>query len=197
MPKVVDADERRQVIAEATLRVIAREGVECATLGRVAAEAGLAVGSVRHYVPTHGAVLATAMERLVERVSARVLTVASDDVNPRRGGDVLAELLPLDERRREEAAVWLALAGASRSRAELEPFFARLHSGARRLAREVLTYAQKSGRLAPGETVLAIETERLAALLDGLTLGAVTQPDSLTPDVLTAVLAHHLDRIGP
>lgn len=196
MPKVVDAEERRQVIAEATLRVIAREGVESATLGRVATEAGLAVGSVRHYVPTHGEVLAAAMERLVEQVNARVLAVASDE-NPNRGADVLAELLPLDSRRREEAAVWLALAGASRFQAELEPFFAQLHSGTRDLARIVLTHAQKSGRLAPGETVLAIETERLAALLDGLTLGAVTRPADLTPDILTEVLAHHLDRLGP
>lgn len=196
MPKVVDADERRQVIAEATLRVIAREGVESATLGRVAAEAELAVGSVRHYVPTHGEVLATAMERLVERVNARVLAVASDE-NPTRGADVLAELLPLGDRRREEAAVWLALAGASRFQAELEPFFAQLHRGMRDLVRIVLTHAQESGRLGPGETVLAVETERLAALLDGLALGAVTRPESLSPDVLAAVLARHLDRLGP
>ena len=39
MPKIVDADQRRQELAEATARVIARAGVDAASMREIAAEA--------------------------------------------------------------------------------------------------------------------------------------------------------------
>ncbi|MEE1782137.1 TetR family transcriptional regulator C-terminal domain-containing protein [Streptomyces sp. SP17BM10] len=43
---------------------------------------------------------------------------------------------------------------------------------------------------------LAVETRRLSALLDGLTLQAVQHPDLVGPDELRAVLHRHLDTLA-
>jgi hypothetical protein len=42
---------------------------------------------------------------------------------------------------------------------------------------------------------LDLETERLAAVLDGLALGGVTQPDRLPPRLAEDVLRRHLDSL--
>ena len=49
MPKVVDHDQRRRELLEATAAVIAAEGIEAATVRRIAREVGCTTGLVTHY----------------------------------------------------------------------------------------------------------------------------------------------------
>ena len=49
MPKVVDVEQRRAELAAAVARVIARSGIEGATMRQVAAEAGWTTGTLVHY----------------------------------------------------------------------------------------------------------------------------------------------------
>ncbi|MDG2481005.1 MAG: TetR family transcriptional regulator [Alphaproteobacteria bacterium] len=49
MPKQVDHDEQRSAIAHAALRVIARVGIESATMRGIAAEADCTTGLLTHY----------------------------------------------------------------------------------------------------------------------------------------------------
>ena len=49
MPKIVDHEEQRRRFAEATMRVIASQGLEGVTMRAVASEAGLSYGSLFHY----------------------------------------------------------------------------------------------------------------------------------------------------
>ncbi|MBB5804927.1 hypothetical protein F4560_004695 [Saccharothrix ecbatanensis] len=46
-----------------------------------------------------------------------------------------------------------------------------------------------------GVADLALETERLASLLDGLAVNGVLQPSLTTPDVMRAVLRRHLESL--
>jgi hypothetical protein len=46
-----------------------------------------------------------------------------------------------------------------------------------------------------GVSDAALETERLASLLDGLAVNGVLQPDLTTPDVMRAVLRRHLESL--
>ena len=52
MPKVVDHDQRRVELVQATWRIIAREGIERATMRGIAAEAGFANGALKPYFST-------------------------------------------------------------------------------------------------------------------------------------------------
>ena len=112
MPKVVDSDARRTQIAEAVWRVILRGGLERASVRNVAREAGLSMGSLRHYFGTQAELLAFAMPLVSERVRGRIEALDLRSCGPRLAVErVLAEVLPLDDERRAEAEVWLVLTG--------------------------------------------------------------------------------------
>lgn len=194
MPKVVDPDARRREVAEAVFRVVRRHGLEQASLRNVADEAGLAVGSVRHYFADHDDLLRFALAELTDRLERRVLAraeraraAATPEERRQAVADLLGELLPLDPDRRDESEIWLAFVTAARTRPTLRPEARRLHTGMRVLIGKVL-----GGHGVPD---VALEVERLASLLDGLAVSGVLQPDLMTPDVMRAVVSRHLESL--
>lgn len=105
MPKIVDRDQRRTEIVDAYLRVLARDGGRAGTSRAVAAELGVATGSLWHYFDDFDAVIAAAFRRIFESTTARILH-RTDGL---RGVPALEaavrEMLPLERVTREEAAV--------------------------------------------------------------------------------------------
>ncbi|MCP2204464.1 transcriptional regulator, TetR family [Lentzea flava] len=197
-PRVVDPVARRQAVAEAVFRVVVRDGVEQASLRNVAEEAGLAIGSIRHYFDSHDDMIIFAVEALIQSIDQRVMDHVgslADRTDLRRPAErVLAEVLPLDERRRDEAVLWLAFATAARTRPSLRPHAERLYDGLRRLCHRALTVMAASGTVASGLDV-ELESERLASLLNGLTVDGVLHPDRVTPDLTVSLLRRHLDSL--
>ena len=49
MPRVVDVEQRRAELTDATARLIAKSGIGAATMRDVAAEAGWTTGALTHY----------------------------------------------------------------------------------------------------------------------------------------------------
>src|SRR3954462_1402508 len=103
VPRIVDPEARRTAVVDALFRVVRREGVEQASLRNVADEAGLAIGSVRHYFDSHDELLVFALRELEDRVEVRVRAgaerVRAAGTSAERGPLVealLGELLPLD-----------------------------------------------------------------------------------------------------
>ncbi|GAA0919265.1 TetR/AcrR family transcriptional regulator [Virgisporangium aurantiacum] len=200
MPKIVDPDARRRAVTDAVFRVISRDGLEAASLRRIADEAGLAIGSVRHYFASHTELTVFALAALRTRMTERILRhvdrlAGADPAPPREVAEaVLAEFLPLDEARHQETVVWLAFVTAARTRPELHDESTRLHEGTRQVVRRVVDRAASLGRVAD-DFDPALETERLAALLDGLAMSAVLHPDLVTPATMRRILTHHLDTL--
>lgn len=188
-------------MAQAVLSVAARQGLEHASLRNVADEAGLAIGSVRHYFADHDELMTFTMRELSRRISDRIRTHAERLLAPYGRTDrqaateeLLAEFLPLDEARRQEAALWLAFTAAAHTRPELRPCAAEMQSDLHTLMSRVLHEAQCAGSLQAGMDV-ELESTRLAALLDGLTLQATLLPDRYPPMLLRQVLRRHLDAL--
>ncbi|MFI9723214.1 TetR/AcrR family transcriptional regulator [Streptomyces sp. NPDC052396] len=202
MPKIVDAQARRREVAQAVQRVVSRAGsLEAASLRNVAAEAGLAIGSVRHYFTDHTELLTFAMEDLGRRIGRRVRERAEPLLHPavdldRRAltEELFAELLPLDDTRHQEAALWLAFTTAARTRPELRPCARELQEGLRTLIGQVLAEARRMGGV-PQRLDAELESLRLAALLDGLTLQAVLYPGLVTATEMRRVLRRQLDQL--
>jgi DNA-binding transcriptional regulator YbjK len=198
MPKVVDPQQRRQAVADAVFRVVQRDGFEQASLRNVAAEAGLAIGSVRHYFDNHVDLVAFAMQAMGERLRARLtahverLQDATSDGRRQVVLDMLSEVLPMDDERHQEAVVWLEFSTAARTRPELRPHADELYSGLLAATTRILTRASEAAGL---NLDVPLEARRLCALLDGLTTQAVLYPDQLTPAAMTAVLHHHLESL--
>ncbi|MFJ4105781.1 TetR/AcrR family transcriptional regulator [Amycolatopsis japonica] len=198
MPKIVDPEARRLEIAEAVFRVIQRDGLAQASLRSVAEEAGLAIGSVRHYFGGHDELIVFAMRALGDRLEARLaghIPVLLDPATPRplrqeATEAFLGELLPLTEQTRAEADVWLAFSAAAKNRPDLAEEATRMYEGVRFLVRRVLEGANEAGGLL-GDVDLNVETERLAALLDGLAVST----GRTSPELMRAVLRRHLETL--
>ncbi|TLM85551.1 TetR family transcriptional regulator [Pseudarthrobacter sp. NamE2] len=201
MPKIVDAEARRQDVVDAVLRIIAVDGLERASLREVADEAGLAVGSVRHYFAGSDELLAysfgTVVNRIVGRLEANLPAVAA--AAPGSPGQraavltLLGGLLPLDEERALETCAWMAFKNAARTRPFLAPEADRSHRRVAAVAGQVVA------ALLPGaetEEDLVLEAERLLATLDGLCMHALLQPGWMTAQMCSGVLERHLQALG-
>ena len=184
-------DDRRRELGEAVWRVIRRDGLERASVRNVAREAGLSMGSLRHDFGSQSELLAFSMSLVAERAAARVEALPSTGPPRRRAEAVLAELLPLDDERRAEAEVWLAFAG----RALVDPGLRALREEVDDLLRGLMCTLVDL-LLGPDSPDAELEAERLYAVVDGLTLHAVTRPERLSAGAMSATLAGHLDRLA-
>lgn len=112
MPKKVDRQERRTLIADALMRVAAEQGLEAVSLRHVAAEAGVSPGMVQHYFRTKDEMMAFAMAVVRERSQIRVtgaVTRLGDNPPPRLLlRTMIKALLPLDDQSRNDGRVALA-----------------------------------------------------------------------------------------
>ncbi|MCQ4043072.1 TetR/AcrR family transcriptional regulator [Streptantibioticus rubrisoli] len=201
MPKIVDPEARRRAVAEAVFRVSARDGLEHASLRSIAREAGLAIGSVRHYFRDHAELMIFAMDELARRVGERIRMHAERLLSPDPGIDrraaaqeLLEEFLPLDAARHEQATLVLAFTTAARTRPELRSRVAEWDENSRAVITRVLREAHRMGSL-PNDTDIPLESLRLTALIDGLTLQAVLRPDHMSPATMRRVLRRHLDTL--
>ena len=196
MPKLVDHEQRRRELGEAVWRVIRRDGVEAASVRRVAQEAGWSAGALRHYFSTQTELLSFAIQMVVERIEARVGALAPP-ADPREAVEQrLHELLPLDEERRAENEVWLAFTGRALVDPQLRARHEEVDEELRRACLGALEELSSGGRLRPGLD-LELEAERLHGLLDGLALHTAMRPDRMSPRLIRSVLARHLDSLDP
>jgi hypothetical protein len=146
-----------------------------------------------------------AMRSMLERLGAR-LRAHLDELGDFRhlspGGrlraatDLLAELLPLDARRTGEVAVFLDFMVASRTDASFQEPAHEVFTGERAFVRLLLDRLRDTGTLRR-DLDLTLETERLAALLDGLSLTTVLRPSLSRPEDHVALLEAHLRALTP
>ena len=190
----IDSQSRRRELGEALWRVVLRDGIEAASVRKVAAEAGISKGSLRHVFPTQSELLAFAMQLIVDEVTSRVEAV---DVS----GDVreaveqhLHSLLVLDPNTRAVFDVWLAFVGRARVDPSLRPLRDDTHARVRNLCRQSVELLRDNGKARPDLDV-ARESERLHALIDGLAMHATLDPEITTPARQIEILSRHLDTL--
>lgn len=151
------------------------------------------MGSLRYYFGSQTELLAFAMRLVMERGRRRMEALDLSSSGPRRAIDlVLSEVLPLDAERRAEAEVWLALTGKALVDPTLRALRDEAYDGLRGLCARSIRALVQSGETAPGLDV-DLETERLYAVIDGLTIHAVIRPEQAQAEDITTVLARHLD----
>ena len=105
MPKIVDHDERRLELVDATWRIIARQGLESATMREIATEAGFANGALKPYFPTKDTLLEFAFSHVFNRTNQRIARVTEGKSGIEALRAFCLEVLPLDEERVNEAKI--------------------------------------------------------------------------------------------
>ena len=145
---------------------------------------------MRHTAASQDELVAFAMRSVAERAVGRLgsrLEARPTDVDGL--ADVCAELLPLDDERRVEAAVWFELVALARSGGPLHEVSVETHEGIAQVVGHVV-----GGLLGP-ETdpdALGRAAAHLHALLDGLALHEVLYPGSRDPDTVRTLVRDHL-----
>ncbi|SDS94898.1 TetR/AcrR family transcriptional regulator [Actinoplanes derwentensis] len=187
MPKKVDHQERRALIAAALMRVAAARGLEAVSLRHVAAEAGVSAGMVQHYFATKDEMMAFAMAvvrgRSQTRVTESIARLGAAPTPPRLLiRTIITALLPLDEQSSDNARVALAFLAYTAVRPA---------AGLREDTTELLSFiadllpSPDAGTAAGG----------LLALMEGLGLYLVS--GKYTAEQALAVLDAHLDKLFP
>lgn len=106
MPKIVDHDERRRQIVDATWRIIEAEGVEAVTMRRLADALGLANGALARYFPSKADIVGAVFRAAVAATNARFVEAGGESlagVEALRA--LLREMLPFDDVTRREALI--------------------------------------------------------------------------------------------
>jgi hypothetical protein len=115
---------------------------------------------------------------------------------------LLGEFLPLDEQRAVDACVWMAFKNAARTRPFLAAEADRSHRAvAAVVGGLILGLAEAEGVDADhaaglDQQVLVTEAELLLAVLDGLTMHALLQPEWMTAVMCRDVLEAHLEGLN-
>jgi len=194
MPKIVDHQQRRREIAEATWRTALRRGLDDLTMRTVAAEAQVSTGVLAHYFVDKEALILHALQTAVDRIIAQ-FTGRVDNLSPWEAlRAALLEGLPLDAARRDEWRTWLnfwVLAlGSPTLTAEQNRWYGRWQGF---LATQI-RHCQEEGRvprdLDPDEEAIAA-----IAFIDGLSLQAAFDPQRFTAERQAALLDRYLARL--
>jgi len=165
VPRKSDHRERRELLADALMRLAATRGLEGVSLRHVASEAGVSTGMVQHYFRTKDEMMTFALGMVMDRIRERSQAELAP-ASPRelvRG--LLLQVLPLDETRRLENHVVLAFLAY----AAVKPSIA---SGLRHAATDMRAFLADQLRAAGSAD--GLDPERAAAgllaLVDGLGL---------------------------
>lgn len=195
MPRQVDHENRRRLIAEAVCRLADERGLEGVTLRDVAACAQVSMGAVQRCFRTKEEMLVFALghvgERIGERVRARLVRSPAQSAAS-AVGHAATEVSLLREEHRAEARVWLAfIAQAAVSKALAETLKANYAALQEAFARLIAEACEGAGHAAPLDP--QHEARTLLALADGLTAHVLI--GHLTPKEAQGLLHAHLARL--
>ncbi|MFD2473860.1 TetR/AcrR family transcriptional regulator [Amycolatopsis silviterrae] len=197
MPRTVDHAERRAQLADALVRVAARDGLHAVTMRAVADEAGVSLRLVQYYFETKAQLMLGALRHLETQSRRRWadrLAALPDPVPPRAFVEAfLAEALPADDQSRVFHLVGTSYAALAMTDPDLaaEPFTLGVDDLDRQLA-DALARAQTEKQLAPGLDPV-LEAARLTSLSHGL--GTSVLLGQRTVRAATEVVNYHLDRL--
>jgi AcrR family transcriptional regulator len=196
MPKIVDHDQRRREILEATWRVIARQGIEAATIREIAREAGYSNGVLSHYFANKDDILASAhrlaFQRVYERFAAAEDGSLSGIAALRRA---LYEALPLDDERRVEAVLDVSFWSQAMVNESLNAIRRDSILHGRHWWIGMLATAKRQGEITTNVDD-EVMCDEIQALIDGISVQAVLYPNDMTPERQQVLADAYLERIS-
>ncbi|SMF92640.1 transcriptional regulator, TetR family [Paenibacillus uliginis N3/975] len=194
MPKIVDHELQKEKVAEAAWRVIRKNGMEQASVRNIAEEAGLSVGSMRHYFSSQSELYMYSMKLVSERVNLRIKNIAFTGELLTDIPVLVQQILPLNEETIPEMEVWFAFVVKSMSDPSLAVLRKQVDDDMRQMF-VMIIQALTDQNLALPDLDYDIEIERFYALIDGLAIHAVLRPEVLTKEKIESAVNRHLQSI--
>ncbi|MQA89344.1 MAG: TetR family transcriptional regulator [Gemmatimonas sp.] len=150
-----------------------------ASMRAIAREAGCTTGVLTHHFASKKDLVEYASTWLIAQITNRVSRAAQDDL-----AAGIAELLPLDEARRDEARLWITVFSWS---ATDDYLAGELVKGHRTIRRHLGKIVEESLPTVPSDQAHFLAVQILA-VVDGLTLAALTNPEDYPPAKQRGVL---------
>ncbi|WP_033165697.1 TetR/AcrR family transcriptional regulator [Clostridium sp. KNHs205] len=197
MPKLIDSKLQKARIAKAAWRVIQSEGIENASVRKIANEAGISPGTLQHNFKTQSQLLKFAMEQVVEHINQRVteFNQIMPELNIQNAKLLLLNLVPMNGEQELEAEVWLALTLKSLHEPELMKIKTETYQAMQQLLVALLGQLYAAGFLK--ESIqLEKEAVKLQLLLDALALHRMLSPENMTPEVMKDLISQHMDELS-
>ena len=194
MPKIVDHEARREQVAEATWRVIAKHGIEAATIKEIAKETGFSTGIFAHYFKNKDGLLLYALRLASLRMGARMWKRGEEASGSAVLRNVLFEALPLDEERRLEWQIWVIFWGRAISDTSMAEEQQRWYVEYRSLLRGLIADGQRSGYFR-ADIDAAEEADSIVALVAGIGMQATLEPRRFPSEYQIALLDRHISAL--
>jgi len=187
--------ERRAEIVSAAGRLIEQKGLEGASLRAIARELGCTTGVLTHHFVSKDDLLHAALDALFRPSDKRLATTANSGANRLAGiRNMLLSILPVSKANQAAARLWLRIV----LRAVVDQSLAfdyRQRYGAIRLGfKELLEEGQKAGEFRQ-DFDPAVEADILFALVDGLIIHALAEPDWFPSERLVTLVDYQLERL--
>jgi AcrR family transcriptional regulator len=195
MPKLIDHDAREIEVAEAAWRVLLRDGITKISVRNVAAEAGLATGSLRRSFPTQDSLLIFSLQLVQRRARDRILALEPGPTPRATAEACLMQLLPLDADRRVEMEVYHAMGSLALTSSALRPAYDQILADTRAACRVFLERLLRAGDLDAASLDLDRESAALHALVDGLALHLLAADPHDDGTDAARILSDYLDRL--
>lgn len=187
MPRIVDHDARRDEIASAAWKVIARDGFERLTMRNIAAEAGYAHSAFARYFPDKESLLLAAFLRTRSEADAAIAAATAEQRGLAALRAMCLVVLPLGDAGTQHARVALAFW----NHAAQDPAFwvtQREHAVQwRARITQFLAEAAEDGEVSP-ETNLVTASDEIAAANMGWQTIRLLMPEFATDERMVSAL---------
>lgn len=195
LPKIVDWEERRNLVLAATWRVIARDGLTRASIRTIAAEAGLSSGVIQHYFEDKSDILSSALLLSHNRIGERMARASTGLKGLSAVRAIMLEAMPLDDDRMLEARIEVSFWGHVLGnpslrgilRTEYDTFWQRLA--------DELSNAISMGEIRANSDIPQI-ARHLIVIVDGLSADRVLYPVRVEPTQQVELIDAYLESIA-
>ena len=188
MPKIVDHDERRQLIIDGMWKIVQRDGFDAVSVRSVAAEVGLSKSTIAHYFGSQDQILALAVQQQIETTSRELQSLDVARCTPEIAVQAMLLAIPTTARQRRQSQVWLALLEHHGSSPEVADTLADLNREVRASVRAVLAALDANGFVGKGRN-LDGEAAKFHAVIDGLSVQSLTDQTTAPPAMVRQVMA--------
>jgi AcrR family transcriptional regulator len=186
--------ERRAEIVRAAGRIIEQKGLEGTSLRAIARELGCTTGVLMHHFVNKEDLFQAALDALFRPFDQQMATVNREADRLEGIRNLLLFILPISPATQAAARLWLRIV----LRAVVDQSLAfdyRQRYGALRLGfQELLEEGQKTGEFCQ-DFDPAIEADILFALVDGLIIHALAEPERFPSKRLVTLVDHQLTRL--
>ncbi|MGI2310561.1 TetR/AcrR family transcriptional regulator [Staphylococcus cohnii] len=191
MPKIINHEKKKVQIIQYAFDSIVENGVKGSTVRQIAKLAEMTPGQIRYYFPNHSELLNAVMSTVELKVRRRIeIIFTSENLNTiDKAKASLLSVLPLDQERLADMEVWMAF------RYDLHEYGqSTLDDGIDQLCNSVLTLL-KNEHLLKDNLNIHLNSMKLHALIDGLALHKLLNPNGISNDDIQTIVDEEIVRL--